>query len=81
MNGLFVQVSVPDDAEPSGCQGGLVDIISETQSADEPGIVDRMWILDIDGARHVLWARTFGATKLDSKLVTRLIESIAFTHG
>lgn len=81
VDGLFVKVNVPDDAEVSACQGGSVDIISDTQGAEEAGIVDRMWILDIDGDRHVLWARTFGATRLDSTLVTRLVESITFTHG
>ena len=33
-----------------------------------------------NGARHVLWARTFGATALDTSLVTRLVESITFTR-
>lgn len=80
MEGLFVKVSVPDDADVSACQGASVDVISGTQSAEEAGIVDRMWILDIDGARHVLWARTFGATALDTSLVTRLVESITFTR-
>ena len=86
MDGLFVKVSVPDDADVSACQESRVAIYRHhlapgTQSAEEPGIVDRMWILDIDGARHVLWARTFGATGLDTSLVTRLVESITFTHG
>lgn len=80
MEGLFVKVSVPDDADVSACQGASVDVISGTQSAEEAGIVDRLWILDIDGARHVLWARTFGATALDTSLVTRLVESITFTR-
>jgi hypothetical protein len=79
--GLFVKVTVPDDAEVSACQDGSIDIFSETQPAEESGIVDRMWILDIEGARHVLVARTFGATALDSRLVTRLVESITFTDG
>jgi hypothetical protein len=80
VDGLFVKVSVPDDAEVAACQGSAVDIISRLPAAEEPGIVDRMWILDIDGARHVLLARTFGATKLDTRLVTRLVKSITFTH-
>jgi hypothetical protein len=79
--GLFVKVTVPDDAEVSACQDGSVGIFSETDPAGESGIVDRMWILDIEGARHVLVARTFGDTGLDSRLVTRLVESITFTDG
>lgn len=81
MDGKFVKARVPGDAEVSACQGASVDIISKTHSAEEPGIVDRMWILDVGGARHVLWARTFGATELDTTLVTRLVESITFTRG
>ena len=81
MDGLFIKTSVPDDTAISTCQGGSVAVISEIQPAEEPGIVDRMWILDIDGDRHVLCARTFGATTLDSRLVSQLVESITFTDG
>ena len=81
MDGLFVKVSVPEDADVAACQEASVDVISGApgaQSAEEAGIVDRLWILDIDGARHVLWARTFGATELDTRLVKRLVQSITF---
>ena len=82
MNGLFVKASVPDDANVSACQEGSVDVImQDPQGVEEPGTVDRIWILDVDGVRHVLRARTFGATKRDAKLVTQLVKSITFTRG
>ncbi|WP_299931181.1 hypothetical protein [uncultured Nocardioides sp.] len=81
MDGLFVKATVPDDAKVSTCQDGAVDIIHDTQSVEDPGTVDRIWILDVNGARHVLRARTFGATKRDAQLVTQLVKSITFTRG
>jgi hypothetical protein len=81
-DGLFVKASVPDDAKVSTCQEGAVDVIThDAQGVEDPGTVDRIWILDVDGVRHVLRARTFGATKRDAKLVTELVKSITFTHG
>ncbi|MFC7726970.1 hypothetical protein ACFQW6_17795 [Nocardioides sp. GCM10028917] len=80
-DGLFVKASVPDDANVSACQDGSVDVImQDPQGVEEPGTVDRIWILDVDGVRHVLRARTFGATKRDAKLVTQLVKSITFTQ-
>ena len=80
-DGLFVKATVPDDADVGACQDRQVVITSDEQGiVDEPGVIDRMWILDIKGARHVLLARTFGSTRLDTRLVTRLVESITFTR-
>ena len=83
MDGLFVKATVPVDAEIARCQDDAVFITSEDRESglQEPGIIDRMWILDIDGARHILLARTFGATTLDTRLVNQLVQSITFTHG
>lgn len=82
MDGLFVKMTVPDDADVSACREGSVDVINhDTQGVEDPGTVDRIWILDVDGVRHLLRARTFGATKRDAKLVTQLVESIAFTRS
>jgi hypothetical protein len=83
MDGLFVKVTVPDDADIAKCQDDQVHITSEDgqgSGVQEPGLVDRMWILDIDGTRHILLGRTFGDTKLDARLVTRLVQSITFTR-
>ena len=82
MHGLFVKAAIPDDADIAACQDDHVAITSEDQESGltEPGIIDRMWILDIDGTRHVLLARTFGATRLDTRLVNQLVQSITFTY-
>jgi hypothetical protein len=81
-DGLFVKMTVPSDARVSTCQEGAVDVLmQDTQGLEDPGTVDRIWILDVDGVRHVLRARTFGATTRDAKLVSQLVNSITFTHG
>ena len=56
MNGLFVKATVPKDADVSACQDDSVDLISGHHSAGA-GTVQRMWILDVDGARHVIHAK------------------------
>jgi hypothetical protein len=80
--GLFVKATVPDDAKIAACQDEQVFITSEDEGGglDEPGIVDRRWILNIDDTRYVLLARTFGSTRLDTRLVTRLVDSVTFTQ-
>ena len=56
--GLFVTVTVPDDADVSTCQDGSVDLIATSPHTWKRGtVVDRIWILDVDGARHVIHAR------------------------
>ena len=76
---MFLRATVPSDADVGACEDRQVVITSDDQGSglEDPGIIDRMWILDIDGDRHVLRARTFGATRL----VTRLVRSVTFTHN
>jgi hypothetical protein len=87
MEGLFVKVTVPEDAELSACQDSRVAIYADIDkpsdgwTADEPGLVDRMWILDVDGARHVLRARAWPNAGQQARAMTRMVESITFTHG
>jgi hypothetical protein len=87
IEGLFVKVTVPDDAELSACQEGRVAIYahidkpSDGSVADSPGLVDRMWILDVDGARHVLRARAWpNAPGQQVRAMTRMVESITFSR-
>lgn len=86
MEGLFVKVAVPDDAEVSACQDGEVAIYEDSDThpdgwtADVPGLVDRMWILDVDGVRHVLRARAWPDAGQQVRAMTRMVESITFTR-
>lgn len=85
MKGLFVKATVSQDADESACQDESVDLISETPSAGA-GTVERMWILDVDGARHVIHAKVAtGAYDTNAnqhtRAMTRMVESITFTHG
>jgi len=83
MKGLFVKATVPKNADMSPCQDNSVDLISESHSAG-PGIVQRMWILDVDGTRHVIHAKV-GAFDTNAnqhiKAMNRMVESITFTSG
>lgn len=86
MEGLFVKVTVPDDAEVSACQDAEVAIYEDadthpdTWTVDAPGLVDRMWILDVDGVRHVLRARAWPNAEQQVRAMTRMVESITFTR-
>ena len=86
IEGLFVRVAVPDDAEVSACQDGEVAIYEDidthpdTWTVDAPGLVDRMWILDVDGVRHVLRARAWPNAGQQVRAMTRMVESITFTR-
>lgn len=85
MKGLFVKATVPEDADVSACQNDSVDLISEHHSAGA-GTVERMWILDVDGARHVIHANVAaGASDTNAnqhtRAMIRMVESITFHHG
>jgi hypothetical protein len=82
MKGLLVKATVPKEADMSACQDNTVDLISGSYSA-EAGIVQRMWILDVDGARHVIHAKV-DANDINAnqhtKAMIRMVESITFNH-
>jgi hypothetical protein len=87
MKGQLVTATVPEDANVSACQDASVGLIAEHHSAAAGNVV-RIWILDVDGARHVIHARV--STGLydagtnagqHTRAMTRMVESITFTHG
>jgi len=84
--GLFVKATVPGDADLSACQDsevaiyGNIDAPSDGWTTDVPGMVDRLWILDVDGVRHVLWARTWPNAGQQARAMTRMVETITFTR-
>jgi hypothetical protein len=87
MKGQLVIATVPDDANVSTCEGESVDLISGHPSAGAGNVV-RIWILDVDGVRHVIHARvttglydTGSNAKQHTRAMTRMVESITFTHG
>jgi len=83
MKGLMVKATVPKDADMSACQDNSVDLISESHGADA-GIVRQMWILDVDGARHVIHAAVDSHdtnANQHTKAMNQMVESITFNHG
>lgn len=82
MTGLLVTATVPQDADMSACQANSVDLITGGYSA-EAGIVQRMWILDVDGARHIIHAKVdVDDTNADqhTRAMIEMVESITFNH-
>jgi hypothetical protein len=87
MNGLLVTASVPENTNVTACQDSSVSLIADHYGAGAGNVV-RIWILDVDGARHVIHARV--STGVDdagtnprqhTRAMTRMVESITFTHG
>jgi hypothetical protein len=82
MKGLLVKATVPKDADISTCQDNTVDFISQSFSA-EAGVVQRMWILDVDGTRHIIHGRVHASDpnpKQHARAMIRMVESITFNH-
>jgi hypothetical protein len=85
MKGLLVKATVPRDAALLACQDESVDLISDHHSAGA-GTVERMWILDVEGARHVVHAKVAAGAydtnaNQHSRAMTRMVDSITFIHG
>jgi hypothetical protein len=91
MDGLLVKVVLPADADLTACQAGRVPFLGDiTDPAagddgwDHPGIVERMWILDVDGERHIVRANVAtGPGPIDTdhmRAMARMVETITFTH-
>jgi len=92
--GKFLQWSVPAGISISGCDQGPGDTfgwfeswtgasLTSTGTTDryqqEPGQVDRLWIIDVEGRRLVIDAAYWpGATDQDRANLQRVVDSIAF---
>ncbi len=56
--GLYLEVTAPRDAELAGCDGGKYALWATGSDSvygqDTPGVVNHLWILDVDGNRLVV---------------------------
>jgi hypothetical protein len=93
-SGKFLQWSVPTDIRFSDCDQGPGDTFGWFESwtgasltssgttdryQQEPGQVDRLWIIDVEGRRLVIDAAYWpGATGQDRANLQRVVDSIAF---
>lgn len=82
-SGLLVELHVPSDIDFSDCGEGLYQVwVSDPRggrSMQEPGQVDRLWILDVDGNTVVLHATAVPAvTREWRQRQTTMVESVRF---
>jgi hypothetical protein len=92
MDGQFVKMAVPLDADVSSCQDGRVQLMGNINDppdlygqGPEPGVVERMWILDIDGERHIIHANVITGPDTSNaeehtKAMNQMVGTITFTH-
>jgi hypothetical protein len=85
-DGLYVELTVPSDVRIRTCGLGYYmfwdgDLDDQQHTADAPGSVDRLWILDVDGARVVLAAITGpGATDAQAETLADIVTSVRFVE-
>jgi hypothetical protein len=84
-DGLYLELKIPRDVSFEGCGGDGYYVYWEGSlndrhhTASEPGSVERLWILDVDGVRVVLAAITgAGATAAQAEELTDIVTSVRF---
>ena len=83
-DGLYLELAVPADLDVTECVEGRVERWrfgpGDRRWQSEPGELDRIWILDVEGQRVVINAvHTPGASQADIDKLTRTVRSITFT--
>lgn len=83
-DGVYLELTVPTGLDFSRCQLGYF-ILWEGKPGDahhtagSPGLVERLWILDVDGERVVLAVLTADGTKsADTDELVAAVESVRF---
>jgi hypothetical protein len=85
-DGLYVELTVPSYVRTKSCGLGYYTVwdgaLNDQQhTADAPGSVDRLWILDVNGARVVLAAITGpGATDAQAETLADVVTSVHFVE-
>lgn len=84
--GLSLELAGPENLDLDTCRGDRLTVFETTKEGDhhwiaEPGVVERFWILDVDGERVVLTAATMPATT-DSQIqqLEQIVASVEFVR-
>jgi hypothetical protein len=83
-HGLYVELSLPTHLDYSTCRGNGLAIFDvstkgDVHLIDTPGVVERYWVLDLDGERVVLVGMLLpGTTDSQADQLTEIIESVQF---
>lgn len=85
--GLYLELTGPKNLDLDTCRAGRLTIFETTKKGDhhwiaEPGVVERFWILDVDGERVVLTAAATPETT-DSQVeqLEQVVESVQFVRS
>jgi hypothetical protein len=79
--GLYLEIASPTDIDYSTCSDAEVNYWRAGKDADRwtrrPGMVDRLWILDVDG-RPLVWVMAIppSATKRQVKRLTSIVRGV-----
>ena len=82
-DGQYVELHAPDDIDFADCEQGYYDMWASAPDGgkymQQPGQMDRLWILDVEGEVLVLDATAVpGATQADRDAITEIVESVDF---
>lgn len=86
-DGIYVELTAPTDLDFSTCRGKRLTIFETTAKGGhhwiaEPGVVERYWVLDVDGEQVVLTgAVTPETTDAQAEQLTRVVESVQFERS
>ncbi len=86
-HGIYVELTAPKNLDYGTCQEDRLTIFETTTKGDHhwiatPGVVDRYWILDVEGERIVLTgAVTPQTTDSQFEQLTEIVESVQFDRS
>ncbi|MGA9346929.1 MAG: hypothetical protein WBV37_17650 [Nocardioidaceae bacterium] len=86
-DGIYVELTAPTDLDYSTCREERLTIFETTAKGGQhwiadPGVVERFWVLDVDGERIVLTgAVSPEATDSQTEELQHIVESVQFVRS
>lgn len=86
-DGIYVELTAPTNLDYSTCRGKRLTIFDTTARGvhhwiADPGVVERYWVLDVDGERVVLTgAVSPETTASQSEQLEQIVESVQFVRS
>ncbi len=86
-DGLYLELTMPTDVDFDGCEEGYFTLWQGSPGdkhhfVQDPGLVERLWILDVDGDRVVLSTLAApGVPQHQVKELTAMVESVQFVQA
>lgn len=86
-DGIYVELTAPTNLDYSTCRGERLTIFDTTAKGGhhwiaDPGVVERYWVLDVDGERVVLTgALSPEITDSQTEQLEQIVESVQFVRS